>query len=66
MRMTDIEASLVLSQLSRVQQVTETRNRQANIYHNLLSIENLQFKNLDKDANSCISSLYCYFAEGSR
>lgn len=50
MRMTDIEATLILSQLDRVKQVTETRNNQANIYHNMLSIENLQFKNLDKDA----------------
>lgn len=50
MRMTDVEATLVLSQLSRMQQVTDTRNKQANIYRNLLSIENLQFKNLNKDA----------------
>jgi dTDP-4-amino-4,6-dideoxygalactose transaminase len=50
MRMTDIEASLVLSQMNRVEQVTKIRNDQSNIYHNLLSIENLQFKNLHKNA----------------
>jgi len=46
MRMTDIEATLALSQLERLDHVLKIRNNQADIYSNILSIPNLQKENL--------------------
>ena len=50
MRMTDIEATLALSQLERLDHVLKIRNDQANIYSNILSIPNLQKENLAPDS----------------
>jgi len=45
MRMTDVEASLALSQIERLKQVTKIRNNQANIYSNIINIQNQQILN---------------------
>lgn len=50
MRMTDIEATLALSQMERIKHVTKIRNDQANIYSSIINIENTQVKNLQSDA----------------
>ncbi len=46
MRMTDIEATLALSQLGRLGQVVKMRNDQANIYSTNLSVKNPQVENM--------------------
>ena len=46
LRMTDLNATIVLSQFDRLDQITQNRNKQANIYQEYLNIDNNQFKHI--------------------
>ena len=49
LRMTDINATLILSQFDRLDHITKHRNNQAKIYHNILNIENKQYKYISEN-----------------
>lgn len=53
LRMTDINATLVLSQLDRLDHITKNRNDQASIYSNILNIKNSQLKYIKEKTKHC-------------
>jgi dTDP-4-amino-4,6-dideoxygalactose transaminase len=53
LRMTDINATLVLSQFDRLDHITKNRNNQARIYSNLLNIKNRQIDSIVENTIHC-------------